>query len=187
MLAYVINLDRRPDRLARITAHLEELKIPMERVSAVDGRLWDGKGWKKKGNASENYWRGHYGCWMSHQHALSRAIENDVFPCMILEDDAVLSEVPEAEPGMVYLGGFESPKGMYGMHAISYSDKQAAYKFLQYYRPNNNTCDSIANRWWKLGRSKKYSKGFIAFQLEDYSDIEGGVVRRTENGRIIRR
>jgi GT2 family glycosyltransferase/GR25 family glycosyltransferase involved in LPS biosynthesis len=35
---YVLNLDRRPDRLATVSAHLKRLGIPFERYAAVDGR-----------------------------------------------------------------------------------------------------------------------------------------------------
>ncbi len=35
---YVINLDRRPDRLAAIAADLDRLGLPFERIKAVDGQ-----------------------------------------------------------------------------------------------------------------------------------------------------
>ena len=187
MKAYVINLDRIPDRLDRITVHLENLGIPMERVSAVDGQLWDGEGWKSRGRRNERQWRGGAGCYFSHIKALEIALERNVFPCIILEDDAVLIRVPEPEEGMVYLGGFETASGIYGLHAVMYSSASAVLGFHTYLRGHKNTADSIANKYRKRGNATKYSKGFIAFQLEDYSDIEGGVVRRTANGRIISR
>lgn len=38
MKLYVINLDRAPERMARIKGALEEMGVPFERVPAVDGR-----------------------------------------------------------------------------------------------------------------------------------------------------
>jgi hypothetical protein len=187
MKAYVINLDKRGDRLDRITAHLENLRIPMERIPAVDGQLWDGEGWKRQGKKGDRQWRGGAGCYFSHILALETALQRNVFPCIILEDDAVLIQVPEPEAGMVYLGGWESDAGIYGLHAVMYSSVSDALGFHNYLRGHKNTSDSIANRWRKLGNAKIYSKGFIAYQIEDYSDIEGGIVRRTPGGRIISR
>jgi hypothetical protein len=177
MLAYVINLDRRPDRLAQITAHLATLGLPMTRIPAIDGQLWDGVGWKKQGVAKEHYWRGSAGCYFSHILALETAIAANVFPCVILEDDAVLNEAPVAERGMVYLGGWWVTKGkktgLYGAHAIMYDTRLDAEMFLATLKTHKNTTDSVANNWRVLGHATVYSKGFIAKQRTDHSDILG--------------
>jgi len=185
MLAYVINLDRRQDRQVRMITRLGRLGIQMERIAAVDGKLWDGNGWKTQGRCKEDYWRGAAGCYFSHIKALERAIERDVFPCLILEDDCWFHEKPAIEPGMVYLGGFESEAGIYGMHAMSYSDADCAKKFLTFLKAHKNTNDSIANKWRKMGNATKYSKGFIAVQTNDYSDIQQREVKRTASGAIL--
>lgn len=186
MQTYVINLDRRPDRLAEISDHLKELELPFVRIPATDGTLWDGIGWKKRGVSKENYWRGAAGCYFSHLRALRTAIDSNIFPCIILEDDAVLSEKPEPEDGMVYLGGFESAVGIYGLHAVMYSDKYTALSFLAYAKKYKNTIDSIANRFRKQNDSicKKYHKGFIATQRKSFSDIESAIVTRSASGSI---
>ena len=179
MLAYVINLDRRPDRLEQIAQHLADLGMPMTRVPAIDGRLWDGEGWKKQGRAKEHRWRGAAGCWLSHVKALETAVAANVFPCVILEDDAVLDEVPVAEPGMVYLGGWWGNKqghlGLYGAHAIMYESQEAAHAYCKFLRTHKNTADSVGNLWRNKGRAALYSKGFIAKQRAGFSDIEGFV------------
>ena len=186
MQSYVINLDRRPDRLAEISAHLKELGLPFERIPALDGQLWDGNGWKKQGTAKEQVWRGAAGCYFSHLLALRTAIDRNIFPCIILEDDAVLSEKPEPEEGMVYLGGFENALGIYGLHAVMYSDKYTALSFLAYAKKYKNTIDSIANKFRKQNDSicKKYHKGFIATQRRSFSDITETTVRRSPAGTI---
>jgi hypothetical protein len=118
--------------------------------------------------------------------ALEQAILNDVFPCMIVEDDCVLSEVPVPEPGMVYLGGFESAKGIYGTHAIMYNTRADAEGFLCFFKSRKNNPDSLLNMYRKanLDKVKKYSKGYIATQGRDYSDIETCVVERTADGKL---
>lgn len=186
MLAYVINLLRRPDRLAEMTAHLSERGMPMHRIEAVDGQLWDGKGWKRQGKIREQHWRGSAGCYFSHILALETAIKEDIFPCVILEDDADLSETPVAEKGMIYLGGFESAVGIYGLHAVMYSDRSYAEDFLKYAKAHSNTIDSIANLYRKKHTDdvKKYSKGFIATQRRSFSDIEHATIIRTHDGKI---
>jgi hypothetical protein len=188
MRAYVINLARRPDRLAYQKKQAEDLGLDLVRIEAVDGKNWDGWGFKKQGRSLEAKWRGAAGCYFSHREALAYAIYLGVFPCMILEDDCVLSEVPMAEPGMVYLGGFESAKGIYGLHAVMYNTKEDADGFLDFLMTHKNTADSVANIYRKanLDKVKKYSKGFIARQLRDHSDIEGCVMERSADGKIKR-
>jgi hypothetical protein len=186
MQAYVINLDRRPDRWEQISAHLTELGISFERISAVDGKTWDGKGWKKQGRTREDYWRGAAGCYFSHLRALETAIERDTFPSVILEDDAMLDCVPEPQPGMTYLGWFGEEGETYGLHAVMYNSASDVRSFMYRVQHRKNTIDSIANAYRKTGisRVRKYDGGRIAHQRLSYSDIEGGVVERTEDGKI---
>jgi len=174
---------------------LENLGMEAVRINAVDGRTWDGKGYKAQGTMLEHRWRGSAGCYLSHRKALLAAISCNVFPCVILEDDCVFKEAPVAEPGMVYLGGFESekagprkPGGIYGFHAIMYNTKEDAEAFYSYLKTHRNTVDSVANKYRKTNpdKVKKYSKGFIATQIEDYSDIECADVERTAGGMIVK-
>jgi len=160
----------------------------MVRVRATDGKLWNGAGWKKQGRTKEGKWRGAAGCYFSHCRALFSAIALDVFPCIILEDDCVLDEAPKPEPGMVYLGGFESEKGIYGMHAVMYNTKADAEGFLRFLKAHKNTVDAVANMYRRanLDKVKKYSKGFICSQIEDRSDIEGKIVERSAAGKFMK-
>ena len=174
MRAYYINLKRRPDRRTYQEKQAATLGLDLVRINAIDGKEWNGTGWKAQGRCVESRWRGAAGCYFSHRTALVAAIHLNVFPCMILEDDCVLSEVPVPEPGMVYLGGYESAKGIYGFHAVMYHTRQDAIDFQLYAKAHKNTIDSVANMYRKANpdKVKKYSKGFIATQLTGYSDIE---------------
>lgn len=192
MRAYVINLSRRPDRWDRIVPHLQSFDMDVHRIPAVDGRTLNSDdiayGWKKQGRSSQAKWLASAACYFSHIKALEAAIDNGIFPCLILEDDAVLNEKPEPEPGMVYLGGFESPKGIYGLHAVMYETVQDAADFLLYLITHKNTADSIANQYRKENPDlvRKYSKGFIATQAVSFSDIEGAIISRSAAGSVRR-
>ncbi len=87
--AVVINLDRRPDRLAAITARWEALDtgVPLQRFPAIDG--------------------GDAGCLASHLAVLS----GHEGPLLVLEDDAVFAEhftldlTPPQHWDVLWLGG----------------------------------------------------------------------------------
>ena len=91
---YVINLDRRPDRMAFMATQLERIGLPFERVPAVDARTL----------AEANHisrmpqWYMHLdaiACTQSHARALRRFLGPDADAALILEDDAALAtDVP---------------------------------------------------------------------------------------------
>jgi GR25 family glycosyltransferase involved in LPS biosynthesis len=107
----VINLDRRPDRLSKITKQLDGLGIAFDRFSAVED-----------GNAIES-------CKKSHQAVLSKAREDGLGSILILEDDALfgdnfLSEFEKMRGelpdnwDMLYLGGTIMNKELYSDRLI---------------------------------------------------------------------
>jgi GR25 family glycosyltransferase involved in LPS biosynthesis len=83
LLIQVINLDRRPDRLAHIAAELQKVGLGFEKQTAVDGQL--------ESLQSEFISKGAIGCWKSHVNSMKRLVQANASFGLILEDDAVLS------------------------------------------------------------------------------------------------
>lgn len=103
ILILVINLDRAPERLSKITAQLEKLGLPWERVPAVDGKtlsmedqsLLDTDGFGKRHGKSPL--PGELGCYVSHVHAFQRFAASTASYALILEDDVELrADLPDA-------------------------------------------------------------------------------------------
>ena len=85
ILIQVINLKRRPDRMARISDDLQRAGLSFETQVAVDGQLetYEPKFLSK----------GAIGCWKSHVNSMQRIVEANAPFGLILEDDAVLSPI----------------------------------------------------------------------------------------------
>lgn len=85
ILIQVINLARRPDRLARVSSLLGSSGLEFETQVAADGQLI--------GYSSEFLTGGEIGCWKSHVNSMRRLVISGVSFSLILEDDAVISPV----------------------------------------------------------------------------------------------
>jgi hypothetical protein len=85
VLVQVINLARRPDRLARISAQLQKAGLNFEVQVAVDGQL--------ETQEPKFLSKGAVGCWKSQVNAMRRIVEAKAQFGLILEDDAVFSPV----------------------------------------------------------------------------------------------
>lgn len=81
---FVINLDRRPDRLERILTWLNRVELEAVRIQAIDGQNAS-LGILSRLRPSE------IACWESHQKAYALFLESDFPYALILEDDAVIN------------------------------------------------------------------------------------------------
>ena len=89
---FVINLDRRPDRLATISGDLDRLGLPFERVAAIDARRLPPE---DRADRNPLFRAGSKACMLSHGEALRRFLATGCGAAMILEDDAELaSDLP---------------------------------------------------------------------------------------------
>jgi GR25 family glycosyltransferase involved in LPS biosynthesis len=85
LLIQVINLAKRPDRLALISADLQKAGLSFETQVAVDGKTLQIE--------SKFLSKGEIGCFKSHVNCMRRQVEAGAQFSLILEDDAALSEV----------------------------------------------------------------------------------------------
>lgn len=91
---FVINLDRRPDRWAAMSAQLDRLGIEATRVAGIDGRLLVDQDRWEHGNDNQPdriVGIGDEACTLSHYKALSAFLMTDAPAALILEDDTELS------------------------------------------------------------------------------------------------
>ena len=99
---WVINLDRAPDRLERISMQLQRLGLPFTRLPAVDARALtadqraalDEAGYRRKHGMAPL--PGELGCYLSHLEALRLFLAGQAEFTLILEDDVLLT--PALQP-----------------------------------------------------------------------------------------
>ncbi len=83
-IAFLINLDRRPDRWLEFNQSSSSLDIPIERFSAVDGQDLPESELRSPSPVAA--------CWMSHQEVARKFLESEAEYCLVLEDDLALTE-----------------------------------------------------------------------------------------------
>jgi glycosyl transferase family 25 len=95
--AYVINLDRDPDRWRHVSAQLSSAGIPFERIAAVDGRNltfpipeFSKRSYALLHGRQVNPFE--VGCYLSHLAAMDRFLASGDECGLILEDDLNISE-----------------------------------------------------------------------------------------------
>ncbi len=95
---WVINLDRAPERLARIAAQLQRLALPFERLAAIDARhltpeqaaALDDDAYRRKHGMRPV--AGELGCYLSHVEAIRRFAAGSAEFALVLEDDVLLHD-----------------------------------------------------------------------------------------------
>jgi len=95
---WVINLDRAPERLARISAQLQRLQLPYTRLAAVDARALtpaqqaelDAPAFHRKHGMTPV--AGELGCYLSHVDVMRSFLASDAEFALVLEDDVLLQD-----------------------------------------------------------------------------------------------
>ena len=92
LVAYVINLDRRPDRFSDFLRNFKDTNFLVTRVSALDGRSFSVSPDLPLSSNEQ-------ACWLSHLKVIDMFIESEAEHCLVFEDDAVPStrSIPELE------------------------------------------------------------------------------------------
>lgn len=109
--AYIINMDRSPERLQAMAVWLEAYGIPWQRVAAVDGRRLDleaspevsASGYRRLHGKEIN--PAEAGCYLSHVRAFRQFLASGHDYALVLEDDAMFA----ADPGPVLARLMERP------------------------------------------------------------------------------
>ncbi len=95
MIIYLINLDRRPDRLAYCTAQAEQHGFTFERLAAIDGQSEEFRRAHPecpvKVTTDEPMRYGEWACLKSHQMAWRKLLESDDVYAVVMEDDFLLA------------------------------------------------------------------------------------------------
>ena len=89
MQILLINLSRRPDRLAFMRAQFDQLGLPFERIDAIDGKVVD------VGPGTDLISPVELACALSHRKAWAHFLDSGENFCLILEDDVLI--VPQAK------------------------------------------------------------------------------------------
>jgi glycosyl transferase, family 25 len=95
--AYLINLDRSPDRLATMVAQLDAAGLAWQRVVGVDGASFGELPWTGYDhraydrNWGKTHHPGEVGCFLSHVRALHMFLQDDAAFGLILEDDCLFA------------------------------------------------------------------------------------------------
>lgn len=106
--AWVINLDRSPQRLARVSEQLQRLGLPWTRMPAVDARALsdeqraalDEAGFRRKHGMPPL--AGELGCYLSHVETMRRFLATEDRFAVVLEDDVLLRDsLPAVLEGLV--------------------------------------------------------------------------------------
>lgn len=157
---FVVNLERRPDRLHSFTNLANKIGFEFEVFPAVDGRnidingLIEGRPLKIESNefykSIDNYFLGQLGCILSHLRLLRYCKENNIKNVLILEDDVDFSDEFQSrfdnfnlnfdkEWDMIYFSGsliktsdeFDSYSKLLSCHTThSYAVNSSIYDYL---------------------------------------------------------
>ncbi len=109
---WVINLDRAPDRLERISGQLQALGLPFTRLPAVDARAFtpdqaasiDEPAYRRKHGMTPV--PGELGCYLSHVQVMRGFMAGDARFALVLEDDALLrGSLPGVLRGLIANAG----------------------------------------------------------------------------------
>lgn len=104
----MINLDRAPERLARISAQLQTLQLPYTRLAAVDARALtpaqkaalDEPAFHRKHGMTPV--PGELGCYLSHIEVMRAFLASDAQFALVLEDDVLLqNSLPAVLQGLM--------------------------------------------------------------------------------------
>lgn len=189
---YVINLDKRKDRLENCTKEFKKIGATFERVAAIDGSKLD-----IEVDSSKMRWnKGAYALTLTTIKILEEAIEKGYNNILIMEDDiefhplfdinakSVLETVPEkydlaflgythTRPPVKYNGYWKKMIAAFSCHAYSVNKHMMNF-YLSLLKKLDSPIDHHTNViiGSRLNSYSSYDK--LVYQIDGISDIEGG-------------
>lgn len=177
---YVVNLDRSPERLARLAVELQHSGLPFRRVPAVDGRNLDGNVREYDKAANRLHYLaplspGEVACVLSHRAVWRMIQDGEEKAAVVLEDDAafagdrdelfrVAEEIARSpRPELVKLYDLSAPRRPAGdyrrrhplLPALTTTaqalNRSAAQALLAFTETFHEPADVIIQRWWDHG------------------------------------
>jgi glycosyl transferase family 25 len=93
---YLINMEKDVERLAHITAQLNNIDLTAKRINAVNGKLlpdeeFDFYNQARINGSNKNWGRGNLGCFLSHRLTWETFNASQENYCLVIEDDVFLS------------------------------------------------------------------------------------------------
>ncbi len=168
---YLVNLDKRPDRLKYVSDQLNSLELEFKRVSAIDGSLLEEDCSLVDKEAffiqtGKPVTRGEIGCAMSHRSIWQEMLEKEVPYALILEDDVdISSSISELINSRVY----EKMDFMNLSYTRPFSLDKEALSFLRHKKISSRPL--IFSRWrsvWSKVEGRMRRKVFnISFLSEN--------------------
>ena len=188
MKIFVISLADAADRRRSMQKQLSALHLSFEWLEAVDARQWDDEitapfidETSLYKNVNHKPLKGSIGCHLSHIKAYEALLSSDEEACLILEDDAVISdELPQylaslegamnhidilflcdrrVNRASIKIGNLSQNHGIYvkkfsNLGTTAYViNRQAARKLVTDHKAFGIEIDSLLNRWWRHGLS----------------------------------
>jgi hypothetical protein len=176
----LINLRRRPDRLARVQVELHRCHwpfLPPCLFTAIDGQT---------GHVPADWQSGPgaWGCSQSHQAVLAKALADGVKNLLVLEDDvsfvdgfvdktaAFLAAVPADWDQLVFGGTVDRGGGIFGTHCYAIRPPFMG-RLLARWQASHQHCDWVAacDPAMQLAHKVFYPDPFLAAQLKGSSDV----------------
>ena len=127
---FVINLDSRSDRWQNIEKRLRSLRLPYERLRAIDGRSLTQEQYDYYNrDALQPLKISEIGCFLSHQKAWRAVVNQDLETAWIIEDDVLfLKRVARLDAYIDRLTSFDRD------WEFVYTDRRQPYLFYKYVR-----------------------------------------------------
>jgi glycosyl transferase, family 25 len=171
LLAWVINLDRAPERLARFSAQMQRLGLPFTRLAAVDARAFtpeqqrqlDEPAYRRKHGMTPV--PGELGCYLSHVAVMRAFLASDARFALVLEDDVKLHDsLPAVLQGLVQQPGRWDMVKLSAVHSgtpVAYSTVASGHRLAVMLSRCTGSSAYLINRH----AAERYLQGLLPMSL----------------------